>query len=591
MSAKQPFTTFSEELAHELAEAGIKDAFLVTGGAIAPLTAALAKQNRIRMHYMLTEQSAGIAAEAYGYFDGKPALLIVTSGPGVTNALTPVAAAWTNSSPVIVISGQARTGDVDLASKTMSRQIGNQHLRTDLLVSSIVKKFIELNIPSEAEEIVADLYTECVTNRPGPVWLSIPQDIQRGPRSDKRLGLKNSLSHNFNHTLFREKIQTNLESAKKPAILIGTGARQGISEIKELARKFRIPILTTWPGMDLIEENDELYCGRPGSIPSTWTPNFINVETDFLMVFGARLDLGQVGYNPSGFAPNATVVRIDIDDEEFARIPERVNWSNFCVSIQEAKSVIHDLSLLNIDMNLSEWWESIAEWKMSYPKPREIRQEFSDGISSYHLISLLSSVFKGKNIVTGSSGTCMEMLLQSWEVQEGQRIINSCGIGSMGFAVPASIGISIKTGRGEVICVESDGSFAMNLQDLVTMKNLGAVFKIIIMDSSGYKSISLSQGRLGQYPHGNDIETDLNLPEIEKLAAAVGFATKVVSQKEALEPSLTWLSDQAVSALLVVKVSELEDALPRLISRANSVGVMETPPMNVLHPDSTSQLN
>ena len=127
MREKQPFATFSDELASELADAGIEDAFLVTGGAIAPLTSAIAGQGRIRMHYMLTEQSAGIAAEAYGYFDNKPALLMVTSGPGVTNALTPVAAAWTNSSPVIVISGQARTGDVALAARTSSRQIGNQH--------------------------------------------------------------------------------------------------------------------------------------------------------------------------------------------------------------------------------------------------------------------------------------------------------------------------------------------------------------------------------------------------------------------------------------------------------------------------------
>ena len=215
MREKQPFATFSDELASELADAGIEDAFLVTGGAIAPLTSAIAGQGRIRMHYMLTEQSAGIAAEAYGYFDNKPALLMVTSGPGVTNALTPVAAAWTNSSPVIVISGQARTGDVALAARTSSRQIGNQHLRTDLLVSSIVKKFIELNAPSKAKEIVTTLHRESISSRPGPVWLSIPQDIQRGPCSQNRLGLEISLSKKSDSSLLRDKILTNLKSAKK----------------------------------------------------------------------------------------------------------------------------------------------------------------------------------------------------------------------------------------------------------------------------------------------------------------------------------------------------------------------------------------
>ena len=584
MSEKRSFNNFSEELACELADVGIKDAFLVTGGAIAPLTSAIAQQGRIRMHYMLTEQSAGIAAEAYGYFDGKPALFIVTSGPGVTNALTPVAAAWTNSSPIIVISGQARTGDVDLASRTNSRQIGNQHLRTDLLVRSIVKEFIELKAPSVAKEITSVLYAKSVSNRPGPVWLSIPQDIQRGPCSENRLGLQNTRSQKFSRDLLSERLLTGLKFAKKPAILIGTGSRQGISEIKQFARNFRIPILTTWPGMDLIEENDELYCGRPGSIPSTWAPNFINVETDFLMVFGARLDLGQVGYNPSGFAPNATVVRVDIDEEEFARIPARDNWSNFCVSIQEAKSVIHDLSLLNLDLNLMQWWEGIANWKKSHPKPKDIPQEFSDGISSYELIAQVSRAFKGKNIVTGSSGTCMEMLLQSWEIQEGQRLINSCGIGSMGFAIPAAIGVSVKTENGEVICIESDGSFAMNLQDLVTMKGLDSLFKVVIMDSSGYKSISLSQGRLNQFPHGNSHKTELNLPNIEEIARSIGFESRFVNRAEDLSDAIRWISCQSKSTVLVVKVSEKEDALPRLISRLNSLGIMETPPMNELSP-------
>lgn len=579
-----PFKSFSEELAFELAEIGIEDAFLVTGGAIAPFTSALAEQGRIRMHYMLTEQSAGVAAEAYGYFDGKPALLIVTSGPGVTNALTPVAAAWTNSAPMVVISGQARSGDVALASTTNSRQIGNQHLRTDLLVKSIVKIFLELDMPSDSKELATFLLSNSTGGRPGPVWLSIPQDIQRGPSANKTLGLCETPNPNLsNDNLFREVLDS-LKSSNKPAILIGAGARSEVRAIKEFAQKFRIPILTTWPGMDLIEENDELYCGRPGSIPSTWLPNYINVETDFLLVFGARLDLGQVGYNPGSFAANAKVIRIDVDEEEFARIPENSNWENYCLDIKGVNQVLKDLASVDLELDLTHWWEQIGNWRKSYPKPKAIPQVFEDGISSYQLISHVSNYFKEKNIVTGSSGTCMEMLLQSWEVQAGQRIINSCGIGSMGFALPAAVGISVKTGNGEVICIESDGSFAMNLQDLVTMKSMKSVFKIIVMDSSGYKSISLSQGRLKQFAHGNSQETELGLPGIENIAKSIGFVTRTIQNDDEIATAIEWLSDQTSSSLLVVKVSASEDALPRLISKPNRDGLMETPPMNELSP-------
>lgn len=589
MSEKLAFATFAEELAYELAEIGVRDAFLVTGGAIAPFTSALAAEGRIRMHYMLTEQSAGIAAEAYGYFDGHPALLIVTSGPGVTNALTPVAAAWTNSAPLIVISGQARSGDVELASKTQSRQIGNQHLRTDLLVSSIVKKFFEIKSPSDAAEIVSMLFWEATSNRPGPVWLSIPQDIQRGPCSSESLQPIFSAIPLFDKTKFSKIISENLSKSKSPAILVGAGARNGITEIKHFANTFHIPLLTTWPGMDLVTEDDLLYCGRPGSIPSTWAANFINVETDFLIVFGARLDLGQVGYNPGGFATNATVVRVDIDEEEFARIPSRDNWFNFCASVESSKSVLLELASLEHEIDFLDWWVKIDNWKKAYPRPKEIKQNFSDGVSSYQLIHGAAQAFSSKTIVTGSSGTCMEMLLQSWQVQNGQRVINSCGIGSMGFAIPAAIGVALKTDADQLICIESDGSATMNLQDLVTMKHLSTVFKVIVMDSSGYKSISLSQRRLNQFAHGNSEQTNLGLPDIEQIAQTIGFNTRTAATFDELQLALEWLVEQSESSLLVVKVSESEEALPRLISKPNAQGVMETPPMNVLFPENLSR--
>jgi acetolactate synthase-1/2/3 large subunit len=254
------------------------------------------------------------------------------------------------------------------------------------------------------------------------------------------------------------------------------------------------------------------------------------------------------------------------------------------MNVNAAKSVLRDLSLLDLKLDYSPWWEKILKWRNSYPKPIEIPQDCTDGISSYKLISLVSKTFDGRNVVTGSSGTCIEMLLQSWEVNGNQRIINSCGLGSMGFAIPAAIGISAKTERGEVICIESDGSFAMNLQDLITMKNFGARFKVIIMDSSGYKSISLSQGRLNQFAHGNNHETGLDLPVIEEIALAIGYETRVVEKNEDIQASLEWLSNQSVPSLLVAKVSPSEDALPRLISKPNGQGIMETPPMNVLTP-------
>ena len=578
--------TFAEDLAIEFANAGIRDAFVVTGGAIAPLTSAIASQGRVELHYMLTEQSAGIAAEAYGYTDGKPALLIVTSGPGVTNALTPVAAAWTNSAPMIVVSGQARSTDVAISKASKLRQVGNQHINTELIVDPIVKFFFEPSTPVAAKNLVSTLLSRSVEGRQGPVWLSLPQDIQRAPSSN----LDAAISPGFRITSgdakeLEDAILAGLSKAKQPAILLGAGSRTIATQVIALAEKIQVPILTTWPAMDLIPSNHDLNCGKPGAIPSAWLPNLVNHETDFFLILGARLDVGQVAYNPNTFAPNAKVIRVDVDSSEFERIEPRDNWQNFEIDLSTTEGLFRSLMNSVKIQDLSEWWVQIHEWRANYPVAGSIPQELGEAISTYSLLSEASSAFPSSTIVTGSSGTCVEMLLQSWHTKDGQRIINSCGIGSMGFALPAAYGVAKKLNLNEILCIESDGSLAMNVQDLTQLIHDKTSYKIMVLDSSGYKSIGLSQSRLSQHPHGHDETTGLPLPNIEALASSIGFETKTIDRSLEISGGIKWLAEQVSSSILIAKVSSIEEAVPRLISKPNPEGIMVTPPMTELWPN------
>jgi len=577
--------TFADDLANEFANLGITDAFLVTGGAIAPFTSALASHGRIKLHYMLTEQSAGIAAEAYGYVDGRPALLVVTSGPGVTNALTPVAAAWTNSAPIVIVSGQARSSDVLSSKDSDLRQVGNQHVRTDLIVDSIVKFFYEPLAPVSGKELVSNILQKATAGRQGPVWLSLPQDVQRASSLASSLMHETKLNNN-EKTIedFRSALEVNLFNSKKPTILLGAGVRTIAPQIIEFAEKFKIPLLTTWPAMDLLASDHELYCGRPGAIPSAWLPNFVNHEADFLLILGARLDVGQVAYNPNSFAPNARVLRVDVDKSEFERIEHRESWLNFQLDLKTLGFLFENFMQLNTSLELTEWWSQIQTWRNDFPAAGTIPQNLDGEISTYKLLSKASEVFNTGTIVTGSSGTCIEMLLQSWDVKAGQRVVNSCGIGSMGFALPAAFGVAIKLGLDEILCIESDGSLAMNVQDLTQLINYKTIFRIIVLDSSGYKSIGLSQSRLGQHPHGHNEETALFLPDIESLAASLGFDVKTIRNELEVEDGINWLTKNEKSSILISKVSSIEEAIPRLISRPNSQGVMVTPPMVELWP-------
>lgn len=575
--------SISDGLVGEFEQLGIKDVFLVTGGAIAGFTDALARNGSFRLHYMLSEQSAGIAAEAYGFSDGKPALLVITSGPGVTNAITPVAAAWTNSAPIIVISGQARVSDVIQAKSTKNRQIGNQHLRTDILASTIVKLFEEPMDSFNPRAMARKLYSTATTGRPGPVWFSFPGDLQRFKYND-------GLTREFKNDAFGEddskKISLDLNdfvSSAKPLILLGNGARGNIESILAFAETFQIPLTTTWPGMDLVPDDHPLYLGRPGSIPSSWLPNLAISNCDNLLIIGVRLDLGEVGYNPESFAENASVIRIEIDSEEFMRIPERANWQNLIADIRNVDFKANfELSYLGRD-----WMHTLSEWR-TLPGPNQIRQNITDGLSTYEVIANLNAGFPAGLVATGSSGTCIEMTLQSWKVKPRQRIINSCGLGSMGFALAASYGLIAKYVDAEVLCIESDGSLQMNIHDLSLLTGKSHKIKLVVLDSMGYKSISLSQARQGQQSHGNSAGDEITYLSLEKILEGLAIPCRIIKHSTDIEESVVWLSNIDESAAIIYKVSKKEEALPRLISKLNSEGKMITPKMNELSPQSNS---
>lgn len=575
--------TYSHLLAKAFADIGITDAFVVTGGAIAPFTSALAEQGRISMHFMLTEQSAGVAAEAYGFYDGRPCLLVVTSGPGVTNCLTAIAAAYTNSSPVIVVSGQARVEDVRFAERGI-RQAGNQHLRTREMVSTITKRFHEPTEQIDCTSLVNDLMTYSTSHRRGPTWLSLPIDLQRQISLSDIVPLKN-----YKHEDFQEIEECNFNEfvslfrgSRRPAMLLGNGARDAIDYLKDFANRFKIPILTTWPGLDLIEASEKMYVGRPGSLPSSRLPNYVTYHSDFLIIVGARLDLAQVGYNTDKFAENSAIWRVDVDLQELQRFP-RPNWNNIQMTSFEFARKLNSATL-SPRSSYNDWWKQIEEWRKADKTPILYDQEIADGVSTYSAVQFLSEKLSPRVAVTGSSGTCIEMLLQTWTTSPGQRIINSCGLGSMGFALPAAIGVSYKISNDEVVCIESDGSLVMSLQELSTVANHHRNLKIVVLDSGGYKSILLSQRRTGQYLHGFDSTTGLRLPEISEIAKAHGIRHKLVNQLQRLDEELIQFLRQDGPCILQIKVSATEAPLPRLIPVSQADGSLRAPTLIELSP-------
>jgi acetolactate synthase-1/2/3 large subunit len=585
MVASQNLHSVSHVIADELHRFGVTDIFCVVGGAIAPLTEVFAQDSRFEVHYLLHEQSAGIAAESYCATSGKSAVLLVTSGPGSTNAMTPLVAAWTNSSPVIILAGQVRSLDVQLAGN--NRQWGSQHIDSIAMVSPFTKVARRIDADSVQAHFPQDLRLS-TSGRPGPVWFEIPSDVQRSnARQIYRTELTSNQVDIGNIVKFIKVLDDAAKHSKKPLVLMGNGCRSSLNEVLHFVRKLNWPVQLTWPALDFITIDDDLYVGRPGSI-STWGANLTIQNADLVLILGARLDWGQVAFRPENFAHNAKLFRVEVDAEELRRIPAP-NVVDACTSIADFLNAADnsDLALNASKVDVTPWRNQVAQWKT---KLNDFGSKLpTSDLSMYELIECISSQSsRFETVVSGSSGTCTEQVMQAFAPMKNQRVVNSGGLGSMGFGLAGAIGAHYAT-KKPVLCLESDGSFAMNPQDLAYISRNNLPIRVLIMDSLGYKSILLSQRRGEYHLAGIDEETGLNLLDPILVANAMGMTGEKVSISDNWRTRITNFLSATSPQLMQVIVSRDEEAAPRVISKPNAEGRMETAKLDDLWPPLSTE--
>ncbi len=521
----------------------VRNIFLLPGGGCMYLVDALARSENIRAIPMLHEQSVGIAAEAYAQYGNSLGVALVTTGPGATNAITPCAAAWTDSTPVLFISGQVKREDS--AENLNLRQRGFQEILITKIVEPITKKAVKLDDPSKVIETLENLIYIAHTGRPGPVWLDIPLDVQNFELDNPQLNLdiKPKVKKETRGLDLMRLVQ-DWNKSKKPIVLLGNGVRlaNAIDDARNLIEKTKTPALLTWKALDFLGENDPLNAGRPGAIAQRWS-NLAQQESDFILVLGARLDQGQVGYRLDAFAKNAEKYIIEIDDLELKKFDDfnfhqiNCNVSDFLIKISEIVS--------EINPNNHDWIERIQNWKVSYPLVQTKHLSPISGVNIYELVDTLSELLD-ENIVfvPGSSGACSEVSMQSFRVKLGQRVFNSEGLGPMGFGIPASIGASIASGK-KTICIDGDGGFMMNIQELGTIALQRLPIKFFVLNNDGYGSIKSTQDNYFEGRRlGTDSKSGLGIPEILPIVRDFGIRTsKITSNKELLNDITQVLDD------------------------------------------------
>jgi acetolactate synthase I/II/III large subunit len=567
-----------------LAGLGLRRVYTLPGGGCMHLVDSLGRSRDLVPVGFLHEQAAAIAADAEAQYAGRPAAVLVTTGPGATNALTAVTASWIDSTPLIVLSGQVKTKD--LAGPGGPRQKGIQEAPVLRMAGPVTKYAVTVTDPEEIRFHLEKAAWLAAEGRPGPVWLDLPLDVQGALVDARRLrgfAPPRRKSDTARLRARARKTAALLQKAGRPVILAGHGLRQAgaLADFKRLVRRLGVPVLTTWRAADFLGEKHPLYFGRPGSIAARGA-NFVQQNADLLLVLGARLDLPQVGHNYPGFAPEARKIVVDADPRELAKLalPGALKFN-----CDAGAFVLELLRQAPEGRAPAAWLRRCRAWKRRYPVGRGVLEKPTGRVNTYDLVAELSKAMSPRDLlVPGSSGSCAEITLQAFKIKPGQRVLNTPGLGSMGFGLPAAAGACLASGR-RTVTVLGDGGLQHNIQALETIKRLKLPVKIFVLDNGGYGSIRAMQAR---HFKGNyvccDAASGQSLPDAGRVARAYGIRAITISGPRQLAAGVRGALRSNGPLLCLVKVEPRLETAPRLASAVNPDGTIVSRPLEDLWP-------
>ena len=590
----------ADYIADFLASHGVTDCFTVVGGGAMHLNDAFGHHEKIRCTYNHHEQASAIAAEAYARLNNKIATLCVTTGPGGTNAITGVVGGWLDSIPMFVVSGQVKyTTTARYAERFTDglplRAVGDQEFDITKSVSCMCKYAAMLEDINDIRYMLEKAWHLAVTGRPGPVWIDVPVNYQGsyietdGLRCYDPAEDDSSLPPKVSDETVKI-ILDKIRNAKRPVIYAGGGIRlSGGAEIfKKASKLLGVPVVTYWNSIDIIEDDDPLYCGRGGNMGDR-AGNFAVQNSDLLLTIGTRISIRQVGYNYETWARAAEVIMVDIDKAEMKKPTIHVDMPVFADAKDFLEAIIRNVPDGGAPVSGSDdWRKQCAQWKKNYPVvlPRH-REENGKTANVYAFIKYLSDQLPENSLTAVSNGACCVAGHQCWSVKHGTRFIINSAIASMGYGLPAAVGLCVSGGKRDTVCLEGDGSIMMNLQELQTIITNKLPIKIFLINNSGYHSIRLTQNNLfkGRAKVGIGPESgDLSFPNFRKIAEAFGFpyfsAGSNAEMQEAVKAALS--TDGYAFCEIFTDIEQVWE--PKSSTKRLEDGTLVSPPLEDLAP-------
>jgi len=577
----------SDYVINFLVKKGIKDIFFVSGGGIMHLLDSMHRNKKINYISNYHEQASAIAAEGYARIKNKPGVCLVTTGPGSTNAVTGVAGAWVESIPVLYISGQVKRETI--ANYKKHRQLGMQEINIIDIVKKITKYSKEIINPNKIAYELEKAFFETTNGRPGPVWISIPVDVQAMMIDEKKLkhfvypkedkSKKQKLDNDIKDLI------SMLKKSEKPVLISGYGIRLSgaIKQFKQLVDKLNIPVLYNINGVDILSEDHPLKMGLAGPFGHR-RANFVLQNADLIISIGSSLGLEITGYNFDGFAPKAKKISVNIDAGELNKPNIKIDLPIVADAKEFIKIFLSKIKKEKFVFS-NKWQEACLSWKKRYPTM--IKDYFNNkyNVNSYVFMDILSDLLNSEDVLTTGIGLDAVSFYTAFKTKDNQRAFVNKHFGGMGWCLPLAIGSCIGNNKKRTVCVTGDGSIQFNIQELNTINYYRLPIKIFVFNNKGYKSIrdtqtNLFEGRLVGADHTSGV---IN-PNFKKLSTAYNLKFNYIKNNDELKIKIKQVLKEKGPVLCEVNIAFDQIRMPKTITYQGKDGKLYSKPLEDMWP-------
>ena len=558
----------SDYIADFLAKKGIRHVFAITGGASVHLIQSIADTPGITFVCPQHEQGGAMAADAYARVTGRPGVAIATSGPGATNMITGICCAYYDSVPVIYITGQVST--FRLRGKSGVRQLGFQETDTVDICKPVTKYAARVDDPAKIRYELEKAFFIATSERPGPVLLDIPDNVQRmeiEPDSLESFVSEENILESFDIDHQIDECIHLINMSQRPILILGWGIRlaKAEEEVRELIDILKFPVAPTWAMIDFLPSDNPLLVGSFGT-HGTRYGNFAVQNADLIFSIGARLDTREAGTPLTSFGRGAKKIIVDIDKNELNKF-KMLGMDVDVLVNKDARQFIKAVNIRGKDIlpqNIDVWKRKILFWKEKYPicERQYLEQE---EVNPYVFVKALSQISKEGDVIFVDTGCTLAWMMQAFECKPNQRLFHDFNFTSMGYALPASIGACFAHDDKPITCVTGDGSLQMNIQELATVIRHRLPIKIFLINNHGYSMIQQTQDQwLDSRYLASTTEGGLGFPDFLKVADAYGFKTVMIDSNKSIVERLREVFNWKGPVFCNVEISAKHKVIPQV---------------------------